>query len=92
MIDFIKKENTHLVLKEEDINKYLTELERNILSSIYEKIIKSRIKDGKRENSYYIVNVDEPYSEKILLTIADGETMKENTNPPTLFDIYNGEK
>lgn len=73
---FELKENTHMVLKESDIVDHLTEAEQEILAILYEKIMTGRESNGKEENSYYIVNLDEPYADEILDVIMKGETSK----------------
>lgn len=71
------KKGTHLVLKYEDIEKYCKVGDLNALDFILHKIKKGREKDGKPiNNSYYICNVDEPYSDAVIKVITNGEDMK----------------
>jgi len=56
-----------IVLKIEDIEKYLSDPEIVTLSNLIEKICDSRQKDGKgRTNRYLVANVDEPYAPEIV--------------------------
>lgn len=71
------KKGTHLVLKYEDVEKYCKAGDLNALDFIRHKIKKGREKDGKPiNNSYYICNVDEPYADKVLQDILQGESYK----------------
>lgn len=72
------KANTHTVIKNEDIQKYLTAEEKRQLVHILVNISSGRRTDGKKpENTYYICNTDEPYSEEVLKAILKGEEEKE---------------
>lgn len=56
------KTNTHIVIKREDILKYLTDNQIRYLDAVLNTIADGRKKDGKKtDNSYYICNTDEPY-------------------------------
>ena len=71
-------EYTHIVLKREDIFKYLEEPEQVALDVMMEKIMCGREEDGKKRlNSYYVVNKDEPYAEVVHGVIMGGEAVKE---------------
>ena len=71
-------EYTHIVLKREDIFKYLEEPEQVALDVMMEKIMRGREEDGKKRlNSYYVVNKDEPYAEVVHGVIMGGEAVKE---------------
>ena len=71
------KENTHIVIKREDVLKYLTEVEQVALENILNIISKERHNDGKPAfNSYYICNTDEPYAEVVYGVIIGGEAVK----------------
>ena len=68
------KTNTHTVIKNEDILKYLTAEEKRQLVHILVNISSGRRADGKNpENTYYICNTDEPYADKVLDVIIRGE-------------------
>lgn len=71
------RENTHLVLKVEDVYNYLEEPDIAILEILVNKINKGRRNDGKKENSYYVVNTDEPYAESIIDLIIREESTKQ---------------
>lgn len=73
---FTVKENTHIVIKEDDIRKHLSNEEQKIFDMLYEKIMLGRYSEGRTNALYYVVNRDEPYSEKILDVIRDGEVEK----------------
>ena len=69
------KENTHTVLKNEDIEKYLSVKQKDNLKQIIMTIGYGRDRDGKEAvNHYYVCNVDEPYSDKVLDIILKGST------------------
>jgi len=75
------KTNTHIVIKREDIFKYLTDNQIKNLDAILDIISHGRKKDGKKpDNSYYICNTDEPYADKVLKVILDGEHVKDEIN------------
>ena len=64
------KTNTHIVIKREDIFKYLTGNQIGYLDEILNVIADGRKKDGKKpDNSYYICNTDEPYADEVLRVI-----------------------
>lgn len=74
----MEKAYTHIVLKREDVFKYLEESEQVTLDVMMEKIMRGREEDGKkRPNSYYVVNKDEPSAEVVHGVIMDGEAVKE---------------
>ena len=54
------------VVKNEDIIKYLSEEQTNILASILTTVAKGREKDGSKENSYVVINTDEPYASDVI--------------------------
>lgn len=64
---------THTVLKNEDIEKYLSETDKRKLTAIVETIACHRIADLKKINKYIICNTDEPYAEKVLKIIRQEE-------------------
>lgn len=71
------KENTHIVIKRDDVNKYLTVNQIKYLDAVLNAIADGRKKDGKKTDaSYYICNTDEPYADKVLGVILDGERNK----------------
>jgi uncharacterized protein YaaQ len=61
------------VLKNEDIKKHLTEVQKDELDSIIETIENGRLGEGKRRgNTYIVINTDEPYVQEVI------EIMKRN--------------
>ncbi|MBO7715265.1 MAG: hypothetical protein J6S85_16980 [Methanobrevibacter sp.] len=67
------KKDTHIVLKMDDIRKYLSDEQICELNNISQTIQNGREKDGKNKcNEYYICNVDEPYSDKVFDIILKG--------------------
>lgn len=70
MNEFI--ENTHIVIKREDIYKYLSEPELISLEHILHSISIGRAREGKNQNNtYYICNTDESYADKVLNIILN---------------------
>lgn len=70
MKEFI--ENTHIVIKREDIDKYLTTTEKVLLDNVLSSISIGRAREGKNQNNtYYICNTDEPYADKVLNVILN---------------------
>ena len=71
----MKKANTHIVIKREDIFKYLTDNQIKYLDAVLNTIADGRKKDGKKpDNSYYICNTDEPYADDVLAVILNAES------------------
>lgn len=75
------KNYTHIVIKKEDVLKYLTEVEYQSLENILVTISRGRTEDNKKPiNDYYICNKDEPYAEMVHGVIIGGEYQKERLN------------
>ena len=75
---FEKKENTHIVLKFEDIEKYLGEFEQSKLLTFLEDIRDGRLRDGKRENNeYYLCNRDEHYVQGVFNLIKEKTILRD---------------
>ncbi len=69
------KENTHTVLKNADIEKYLNDSQKKNLQDIIMTIGYGRHDDGKAAvNQYYVCNVDEPYADKVLKVILEADS------------------
>jgi len=69
----------YLVLKHEDIDKYLSEAGREELARLCCHIRDGREKDGKYPApSYVVVNEDEPYAEKVWRLVQE---QQERTTP-----------
>ena len=67
------KKDTHIVLKMDDIRKYLSDEQICELNNISQTIQNGREKDGKNKcNESYICNVVEPYSDKVFDIILKG--------------------
>jgi len=71
-----RKYNTHIVIKRDDVGRYLSQVEQQILNLLETKIYESKLVDRKVLNRYLVVNTDEPYSEAVLDLILDGEAAK----------------
>lgn len=67
---------THIVLKMSDCQKYLNQNEIQNLASILSKIGVGRKANGKQPNEYIIVNLDEPYSDRIFRQVLIEESKK----------------
>ena len=72
MKQFEIKDDTHIVLKVEDVEQLSTHDQFN-LHMIIENVKKLRTSQGKKINAYYVVNRDEPYAEKVFDAIKSGE-------------------
>lgn len=71
------KTDTFIVIKKEDAMNYLSGTEQAYLARMLHTIAASRLDTGKRPvNSYYVCNVDEPYSVNVRNMILSGEAMK----------------
>lgn len=63
-----------IVLKNEDAERYLTDEELKTLRNLQKKILTGRMSDGKMQNNtYYVVNTDEPYAMQVRDLILRGE-------------------
>ena len=76
MTDKPSTNQTHIVLKMSDCQKYLNQNELQNLASILSKIGIGRRANGKQTNEYIIVNLDEPYSERIFRQVLIEESKK----------------
>lgn len=62
-----------IVVKRDDLNKYIRPSTRFTFDNILEKIKFDRLQDGKNiENEYIVINTDEPYAPEVI------EIMKRN--------------
>lgn len=69
MADFLKGGDfsKYMVLKTDDVDKYLSESELRKLYEFFDAIADRRQIDGKaRGNTYLVVNTDEPYALEIV--------------------------
>lgn len=63
-----------IVLKNADAERYLTDEELKTLRDLQKKILTGRMSDGKMQNNtYYVVNTDEPYAKQVRDLILKGE-------------------
>ena len=77
MENFEERNDTHIVIKKEDVLKYLEEPEQIALEEMLYRISRSRAEDNKNPfNKYYVVNKDEPYAEVVHGVIMGGEAVK----------------
>ena len=66
-----------IVLKNADAERYLTDEELKTLRSLQKKILTGRMSDGKMQNNtYYVVNTDEPYAMQVRDLILKGAEWK----------------
>ena len=63
-----------IVLKKNDAERYLTAEEFKMLRILQKKVLTGRMSDGKMQNNtYYVVNTDEPYAMQVRDLILKGE-------------------
>ena len=68
----MRTQQTHLVIKITDAQRYLNVQEQQELWCITRKIVTGREKDGKKVNIYLVVNTDEPYAEEVRKLVIKG--------------------
>ena len=69
-------EDKFMVVRREDVEKYLSKSDMVILNTLLGKIVEGRAEEGKStDNKYWVVNRDEKYADKVLQIILDGERM-----------------
>lgn len=68
---------THKVLKNDDVEKYLSKRQKKQLEKIEAAIYTGRLNDSKKYNNYIVCNEDEPYANDVLTTILQGELNKD---------------
>ena len=71
-----KEHDKYIVIKSDDVVRYLTWQEDCQLRTLINKIRDSRHNDGKSKNTYIVCNQDEVYSERLWELILTGETKK----------------
>lgn len=89
-MSFKVKEDTHIVLKIEDLKKYASPVGKAGLQSVISAINSGRLNEGKKINNYLVINVDEPYSNEIREVIKRGEEAKERAKKISLKEAWNG--
>lgn len=68
----------YLVRKWDDIDNYLTNEQREMLSAVLYRIDYCRHRDGKKDNTYLVVNTDEPYAKQVAeIMVAHGHCAKD---------------
>ena len=71
------KKNMYIVMKREDVKKYLSKEEFSSLMGMLTKICDKRYADNKKpDNRYYVCNTDEPYADSVYQVILGGEALK----------------
>ena len=58
--------NKYVVLKSDDIDRYVTEEGQIDLIAITDAINILRHKEGKKINKYLVINTDEPYANQVI--------------------------
>ncbi len=66
-----KRENKYLVLKWDDIKEYTNDEQKKWIERTCFSIRNHRLAHGKKDNSYVVVNEDEPYAEKVWQMIQE---------------------
>ena len=66
----------YIVIKSDDCDQYLSDFERLILTNILAILQIARKQDGKKINSYLVVNTDEPYAWSVRQLIEESENEK----------------
>ena len=62
----MKLEQKYLVLKRADIDAALSDREKKELRRLVSRVAVYRMEQGKPDNSYVVVNLDEPYASQVL--------------------------
>jgi uncharacterized protein YbbC (DUF1343 family) len=76
MSEFFNREVKYEVIKIADIPKYLTNEETEQLDKLIARISDGRKKDRKRDNTYVVINEEEPYADIVWNLIELGENAK----------------
>ena len=77
MTQEFKRYGKYLVLKLEDIESFLSILDKKKLEEMCDTVGLMRKSIGKKENSYVAVNEDEPYAEIVWKLIEVSQTKPE---------------
>lgn len=62
MAEYMRK---FIIIKSKDVDEYLSTEQANELNDILQTISRGRAAKGKRENTYYVCNEEEPYAAKV---------------------------
>ena len=71
MKKFEKQHDKYLVLKQEDIECYLSSYQQMQLRDIFCEIFRIRKQLKKKDNSYIVVNEDQPYASQVWKLIEE---------------------
>lgn len=74
---FKRDYNKYLVLKQDDIGKYLVGSQKTELEEIRRFVRANRLAEGKKDNTYVVVNEDEPYAEIVWKLVELSQTRPE---------------
>ena len=61
----IEFEQKYFVVKIDDVNRYLSDEGKKALFRCMDSLSDSRRHDGKQENTYLVINTDEPYAGQV---------------------------
>ncbi len=70
---FERNYNKYIVMKTDDVKEALSVAQEGSLYEILDIISLHRKKEGKKDNTYVVVDEDEPYSEAVWKLIEDEE-------------------
>lgn len=72
-----EKRSKYIVIKKEDVKKYLSNDDISNLVNILGKISDGRMNDNRCPcNTYYVCDTDEPYADAVHNVIIGGEALK----------------
>lgn len=72
-------ERRYVVIKQADIAKYLDATERASLQTLLWTIHIQRRQEGKKENDYVVVNLDEPWAQQVVDIVEDKYGLRQHT-------------
>lgn len=83
---------THTVIKNEDVEKHLTEMEKVQLLRLLNKVKAGRASEGKQAvNVYLIVNTDESYASDVVQILKDNGHWERVHDPDQAEFIQDGD-
>lgn len=81
----------HTVVKNEDVEKHLTELEKVQMVRLLNKVRAGRASEGKQAvNTYLIVNIDESYAPDVVQILKDNGHWEAEHDPNQTEFIHDG--
>jgi hypothetical protein len=80
-------EERFIVLKKSDVEKYLDNRIKSLLRKIREQIYEGRRSDNKVENSYVVVNLDEPYAQYVI-NLVMGMPLASTSQLPSGYKVW----